>query len=31
MNMSMDAMRYDMGDMSHSIEPMGDMNSFMPW
>jgi hypothetical protein len=30
MNMSMDAMRYDMGDMSHSMRPMGDMNSFMP-
>jgi hypothetical protein len=29
--MSMDAIRYEMGDMSHSMRPMGDMNSIMPW
>ena len=30
MSLNIDAMRYDMGDMSHSMKPMGDMNSFMP-
>ena len=31
MSMDMDAMRYDMGDISHSIRPMGSTNNFMPW
>jgi hypothetical protein len=31
MTMSMDAMRYDRGDMSHSMRPMGRMNDIMPW
>ena len=28
---STDAMRYEMGDMSDSMRPMGRMNNFMPW
>ena len=31
MTMSMDTMRVDMGDMSHSMRPMGRMNNIMPW
>ena len=31
MNVTGDAIRYEMGQMNHSMKPMGRMNSFMPW
>jgi hypothetical protein len=31
MTLTGDAMRYEMGNMSDSMRPMGRMNSFMPW
>jgi hypothetical protein len=31
MTITGDAIRYEMGDMSNSMKPMGRMNSIMPW
>jgi hypothetical protein len=31
MNLTGDAIRHEMGNMSYSMRPMGRMNSFMPW
>ena len=31
MTLTGDAIRYEMGDMSNSMRPMGRMNSIMPW